>query len=71
MSRYFLLSDLFINCTTAKFSLQHFDLPLSCCSKYQSLTLSKVVVAQLVERSLPLPEVRGSIPVIGKNLFIY
>jgi len=29
-----------------------------------------VVVAQLVERSLPIPEVRGSNPVIGKNLFI-
>ena len=29
-----------------------------------------MVVAQLVERSLPLPEVRGSNPVIGKNLFI-
>ena len=27
-----------------------------------------VVVAQLVERSLPTPEVRGSNPVIGKNL---
>ena len=30
-----------------------------------------VVVAQLVEQSLPIPEVRGSNPVIGKNLFIY
>ena len=30
-----------------------------------------VVVAQLVERLLPIPEVRGSNPVIGKNLFIY
>ena len=29
-----------------------------------------VVVAQLVERSLPIPEVRGSSPVIGKNLYI-
>ena len=29
-----------------------------------------VVVAQLVERLLPVPEVRGSNPVIGKNLFI-
>ena len=28
----------------------------------------EVVVAQLVERSLPIPEVRGSNPVIGKNL---
>ena len=27
-----------------------------------------VVVAQLVERLLPIPEVRGSNPVIGKNL---
>ena len=30
-----------------------------------------VVVAQLVERSLPIPEVRGSNPVIGKNLYLY
>ena len=30
-----------------------------------------VVVAQLVEQSLPIPEVRGSNPVIGKNLFLY
>ena len=29
----------------------------------------EVVVAQLVERSFPIPEVRGSNPVIGKNLF--
>ena len=29
-----------------------------------------MVVAQLVEQSLPIPEVRGSNPVIGKNLFI-
>ena len=27
------------------------------------------MVAQLVERSIPIPEVRGSNPVIGKNLF--
>ena len=27
-------------------------------------------VAQLVERSLPIPEVRGSNPVVGKNLII-
>ena len=33
--------------------------------------LRAVVVAQLVERLLPIPEVRGSIQVIGKNLFIY
>jgi len=30
-----------------------------------------VVVTQLVERLLPIPEVRGLNPVIGKNLFIY
>ena len=29
-----------------------------------------MVVAQLVEHSLPIPEVRGSNPVIGKYLFI-
>ena len=28
-----------------------------------------VVVAQLVERSFPIPEVRGSNPVISKNLY--
>ena len=28
-------------------------------------------MAQLVERSLPTPEVRGSNPVIGEILFIY
>ena len=28
-----------------------------------------VVVAQLVEWSLPIPEVRGSNPVISKNLY--
>ena len=32
-------------------------------------TLGSGCVAQLVERSLPIPEVRGSNPVIGKNLF--
>ena len=32
--------------------------------------IREVVVAQLVERSLSIPEVRGSNPVIGKNLFI-
>ena len=35
------------------------------------LQLWAVVVAQLVEQSLPKPEVRGSNPVIGKNLFLY
>ena len=29
-----------------------------------------VVVAQLVELSLPIPEVRGLNPVIGKNLYL-
>ena len=29
-----------------------------------------VVVAQLVERLLPIPDVRGLNPVIGKKLFI-
>ena len=28
-----------------------------------------VVKAQLVERSLPIPEVRGSNPVIGKTIY--
>ena len=29
-----------------------------------------VVVAQVVEQPLPIPEVRGSNPLIGKNLYI-
>ena len=40
---------------------------------YASVTKEKsfgaVVVAQLVERALPIPEVRGSNPDIGINLF--
>ena len=31
----------------------------------------EVVVAQLVERSLPKPEVRGSNPIIGKIYMYY
>ena len=38
------------------------DFSIICCK----LCLFVVVVAQLVERSLPIPEVRGSNPVIGK-----
>ena len=38
---------------------------------FKKATFREVVVAQLVERSLSIPEVRGSNPVIGKNLFIY
>ena len=34
------------------------------------LAKREVVVAQLVERLLPIPEVWSSNPVIGKNLFI-
>ena len=33
--------------------------------------LRAVVVAQLVEQLLPIPEVHGSNPVIGKTLYIY
>ena len=29
-----------------------------------------VVVAQLVEQSLPIPEIRGSNPVIGKKIYL-
>ena len=36
--------------------------------KGKFLKLRDVVVAQLVERSLSIPEVRGSTPVIGKIL---
>ena len=35
------------------------------------LAFSAVVVAQLVERLLPIPEVHGSNPVISKNLHVY
>ena len=35
------------------------------------LTFWAVVVAQLVEQSLPIPKVRGSNPVIGKKLYLY
>ena len=50
--------------------------PIFCSNFALSLTLKtifcwEVVVAQLVERLLPTQEVRGSNPVIGKNLFIY
>ena len=34
--------------------------------KDKKVTLEAVVVAQLAERALPIPEVRGSNPVIGK-----
>ena len=43
--------------------MQHFG--------YIDLTTGNGCVAQLVERSLPIPEVHGSNPVIGKNLYIY
>ena len=33
------------------------------------LQYGPVLVAELVEQSLPFPEVRGSNPVIGKNLY--
>ena len=35
------------------------------------LELWAAVVAQLVERLLPIPEFLGSNPVIGKNLFTF
>ena len=34
----------------------------------QNIICWAVVVAQLVKRSLPIPEVRGSNPVIGKKI---
>ena len=39
-------------------------------TKREWVRLWEVVVAQLVERSLPIPEVRNSNPVTSKNLFI-
>ena len=47
------------------------DVPIDHISICSNINIFReVVVAQLVERSLPIPEVRGSNPVIGKNLFI-
>jgi len=43
-------------------------LTLNCCKGKNRSKDRAVVVAQLVERSLPNPEVRSSNPVIGKNL---
>ena len=37
---------------------------------YNNVLSWEVVVAQLEERSLPIPEVRGSNPVTAKNLLI-
>ena len=51
---------------TVQFRICQFSFALS-----QNLnTTWAVVVAQLVERLLPIPEVRGSNPVIGKNLYL-
>ena len=36
----------------------------------KTVCLGSGCVAQLVERLLPTPEVRGSNPIIGKNLFV-
>ena len=49
------------------------DLPNHQCDqiKEQKSSNQAVVVAQLVERSLPIPEVCSLNLVIGKNLFIY
>ena len=38
---------------------------------YIKLVSWEVVVAQLVEQSLPIPVVRGSYPVIGKFFYQY
>ena len=56
---------------TAKFGLintsqQHFMFHNRSLIPYKQLNLSAVVVAQLVERLLPIPEVCISNPVIGK-----
>ena len=48
-----------------------FVIPLFCPVVDVIKLFLEVVVAQLVERSLSIPEVRGSNPVIGKNLFIH
>ena len=37
----------------------------------KNIKYREVVMAQLVERSLLIPEVCGSNPVIGKNLYTY
>ena len=38
------------------------------CNERSVIKVEAVVVAQLVERSISIPEVRGSTPVIGKIL---
>ena len=54
-------------CPTGATTFGHTERDWSIDKQYQAW---EVVVAQLVERSLPIPEVRGSNPVIGKNLLI-
>ena len=44
---------------------------LKCYSIFDGNHVWAVVVAQLVEQSLPIPEVCGSNPVISKNLYLY
>ena len=56
--------------TIIRMSNVYLTLLLYCSSVYIGLLLWAVVVAQLVEQSLLIPEVRGSNPVIGKNLYI-
>ena len=55
------------------FSVVNIQIKVHFCTKLMRkilyLIFRAVVVAQLVERLLPIPEVRGSNPVIGKNLF--
>ena len=62
-----------------RWAIAHKALPsttLMFCERLKSIIAKKichrreVVVAQLVERSLPIPEVYGSDPVIGKILLI-
>ena len=52
------------------FKSQHYFEPAHLpCNRNLTNYVQEGVVAQLVERSLPIPEVRGSNPVICKNLY--
>ena len=54
------------------FERHRFSVKIAVCVAFGevSWTTWAVVVAQLVERLLPIPEDRGSNTVIGKNLYI-
>ena len=48
----------------------HFHIQFIQMKSYNFITIRAAVVAQLVERALSIPEVRGLNPVVGQNLYI-